>query len=189
MFSISNCFYLESHGIPTFFGGLFMSHTLYIASTQLCKNDKSLLTLARTKRGLLFLLLNPSHQHGLNFKAGDEDWTWKKVWLMALSFGSSNLGNNLEITFQTYFAHHQSKGDRNWCFWNWRGQASFHVTLVEVLWRHKFSRRISYAYLWYGVLGSLGNTILGLTFIMPTTAFRPRPPKSQRHAAPSTQWT
>jgi hypothetical protein len=35
-----------------------------------------------------------------------------RVWLMALSFGSGNLGNNLEITFQT----HQSKVDRSWGF-------------------------------------------------------------------------
>lgn len=152
-------------------GSIYVSH--FIQQAPSCaKEDKSLLTVAKvwTKRGFLFLLFDPSHQRGLNFKAGDEDWTWKRVWLMALSFGSSNFGNNLEITFQTHFAHHQSEGARNRCFWNRRGQASFHVTPVEVLWRHKFSRQISYAYLWYGVPGSLGNTILGLTFIMPTTA-------------------
>ena len=156
----------------TCFGRFYVCLPFYSANTQLCIKNKSFLTLAKgwTKRGPLFLLLNPFHQRGLNFKAGDEDWTCKRIWLMALSFGSSDLGNNLQITFQTHFAHHQSKGDRNWCFWNWRGQASFHVTAVEVLWRHKFSRRISYAYLWYGVLSSLGNLILCLTFIMPTTA-------------------
>lgn len=48
-----------------------------------------------------------------------------RVWLMALSVGSSNLGNNLEITFQTHFAHHQSKVDRSWCFWNRRASLVF----------------------------------------------------------------
>lgn len=44
---------------------------------------------------------------------------------MALSFGSSNFGNNLGITFQAHFAHHQSEGDRNRCFWNQRARPVF----------------------------------------------------------------
>lgn len=152
-------------------GSVYISHSIQQAPSSAKKNTSTFnLSQRLGKKRPPLSTSQPSHQHGLNFKAGDEDWTCKRVWLMALSFGSSNLGNSLEIMFQTHFAHHQSKGDRNRCFWNWRGQASFHVSPVEVLWRHKFSRRISYAYLWYGVLGSLGNLILGLTFIMPTTA-------------------
>lgn len=54
-----------------------------------------------------------------------------RVWLMAPSFGSSNLGNNLEITFQTHFAHHQSKVERSWCFWNRRASLVFMTLLLK----------------------------------------------------------
>lgn len=104
---------------------LFMSY-IYSASTWLCVStclSYNSQTLEGKEASLLCLPTLPTSMvliSKLVMKIGRG-----RVWLMALSVGSSNLGNNLEITFQTHFAHHQSKVDRSWCFWNRRASLVF----------------------------------------------------------------
>lgn len=82
----------------------FLSHSWYskYPTVQLNRSfrGKSLLILAKVwkKKGPFFLLLNASHQRGLNFKADDEDRTWKWVWLMAV-LAAATLG----IIERSYF--------------------------------------------------------------------------------------
>lgn len=83
---------------------LFISHSWYskYPTVQLKRSfrSKSLLILAKVwiKRGPFFLLLDTPHQRGLNFKADNEDGTWKWVWLMAL-LAAATLG----IIERSYF--------------------------------------------------------------------------------------
>lgn len=104
------------------------------------------------------------------------------------SSGSSNLGNNWEIIFQTHFAHHQSKVDRNWGFWNQR------VRPVFMLPQLKFSDILTSADRYHmppsGVMFWIPweiRSLVSLSSCLPSHS-RPRPPKSQYHAIPSSWW-